>query len=212
MEDYYYTGVVYMYTFANGKVYIGRTSRDPQVCHNEHIHQDPAFFYKDFLVAMREQGEPQYKILETVKGKSQEELIKALNEREDYWQQHYQSTDTEKGYNRKRTDINPETKAQKTAELIESYASMFVNGKYRLFQAVSNKLECVETMSEEERKFYNKYFGEDNMFYGADIRDGFWREEYEDYALFMLEEESKQIAEEFVHENEASLLSIFFKA
>ena len=32
------------------------------------------------------------------------------------------------------------------------------------------------------------------------------------YHLYQSEEESKQIAEEFVHENEASLLSIFFKA
>ena len=37
------------------------------------------------------------------------------------------------------------------------------------------------------------------------------REEYEDYALFTLAEESKLIAEEFVHKNEAALLSIFFE-
>ena len=31
-EEYYMLeGVVYMYTFPNGKVYIGRTCRDPEV-------------------------------------------------------------------------------------------------------------------------------------------------------------------------------------
>ena len=141
-EEYYMLeGVVYMYTFPNGKVYIGRTCRDPEVCHNEHLHPTPHLCNR-----------------------------------------------------------------------VENYATMHLNSKYHLYQSVASKLGNVESMSEEERKFYDKYFGEDNMFYGADIRDGFWREEYEDYALFMLEEESKQIAEEFVHENEASLLSIFFKA
>ena len=195
MDDYYYTGVVYLYTFANGKVYIGRTSRDPQECHIDHINAMKTYSYNEFADAMREQGEPQYKILETVKGKSQEELIKALNEREDYWKDFYQSTNPEKGYNRKSANIDPEAKAKKMAEMVEHYANLFVNGKYR-------------------RKFYDKYFGPDNMFYGADIRKeacgGFWREEYEDYAMFTLEQEMLERAEEYVHEEEAAFVKIFF--
>jgi hypothetical protein len=214
MDDYYYTGVVYLYTFANGKVYIGRTSRDPQECHIDHINAMKTYSYNEFADAMREQGEPQYKILETVKGKSQEELIKALNEREDYWKDFYQSTNPEKGYNRESANIDPEAKAKKMAEMVEHYANLFVNGKYRLFQAVSNKLECVETINDEERKFYDKYFGPDNMFYGADIRKeacgGFWREKYEDYAMFTLEQEMLERAEEYVHEEEAAFVKIFF--
>lgn len=103
-------------------------------------------------------------------------------------------------------------KVKRIEEQMKNYATMHLNSKYHLYQSVASKLGDVKSMSEEERQFFDKYFGEDNMFYGADIRDEFLREEYEDYALFMLEEESKQIAEEFVHENEASLLSIFFKA
>ena len=57
MDDYYYTGVVYMYTFANGKVYIGRTSRDPQKCYNEHINSIKTYSYNEFADAMREQGD-----------------------------------------------------------------------------------------------------------------------------------------------------------
>ena len=213
-EEYYMLeGVVYMYTFSNGKVYIGRTCRDPEVCHNEHLHPTPHLCNREYLSALREQGEPKYEILETVRNADREELIQSLNEREDFYIQQFQATNPEKGYNRKFTlEVDSEMKAKRIDEQIENYATMHLNSKYHLYQSVANKLGNVESMSEEERKFYDKYFGEDNMFYGADIRDGFWREEYEDYALFMLEEESKQIAEEFVHENEASLLSIFFKA
>lgn len=213
-EEYYMLeGVVYMYTFPNGKVYIGRTCRAPEVCHNEHLHPTPHLCNREYLSALREQGEPKYEILETVRNADREELIQSLNEREDFYIQQFQATNPEKGYNRKFTlEVDSEMKAKRIDEQIENYATMHLNSKYHLYQSVASKLGNVESMSEEERKFYDKYFGEDNMFYGADIRDGFWREEYEDYALFMLEEESKQIAEEFVHENEASLLSIFFKA
>lgn len=71
--------------------------------------------------------------------------------------------------------------------MCEIFCNCCKQNQYHLYQSVASKLGNVESMSEEERKFYDKYFGEDNMFYGADIRDGFWREEYEDYALFMLE-------------------------
>jgi len=46
-----------MYTFANGKVYIGRTSRDPQKCYNEHINSIKTYSYNEFADAMREQGD-----------------------------------------------------------------------------------------------------------------------------------------------------------
>lgn len=100
-----------MYTFANGKVYIGRTSRDPKECHNDHINAMKTYSYNEFADAMREQGEPQYKILET-----------------------------------------------------------------------ANKEAC----------------------------GGFWREEYEDYAMFTLEQEMLERAEEYVHEEEVAFVKIFF--
>ena len=212
-EEYYMLeGVVYMYTFPNGKVYIGRTCRDSEVCHQEHLHPTPHLCNREYLSALREQGEPKCEILETVRNAIREELLQALNEREDFYIQKYDATNPDKGYNRKFTlEVDPETKAKRIEEQIENYALMHLNSTYRLYQTVASKLMDVKSMNEEERKFYDKYFGEDNMFYGANIRDDFWREEYEDYALFMLEEESKLIGEEFVHENEASLLSIFFK-
>ena len=31
------SGVIYLYTFPNGKVYVGQTRRDPKVRHREHL-------------------------------------------------------------------------------------------------------------------------------------------------------------------------------
>ena len=217
-EEYYMLeGVVYKYTFPDDMVYIGRTCREPEQCHYDHLHQNPLFPMRNFMIAYREQGEPRFEILETIKCASQEELIQKLNEREDFYIQQYQATNPQKGYNHKLSaNISQEQRAKKIEELIESYTSMFLNSKYSLYQSVVRKLDDIRSMNEEERKFYNKYFGEENMYYGSDTRkeaaNGFWREEYEDYALFMLEEEAKVLAEEYVHENESSLLSIFFKA
>lgn len=59
------SGVIYLYTFPNGKVYVGQTRRDPQVRHREHL--DPKIGPQNgaFWKAYQEQGEPKYEILET---------------------------------------------------------------------------------------------------------------------------------------------------
>ena len=106
------------------------------------------------------------------------------------------------------------TKNKETEELIKNYSMMLLQYRYPLYQSVVNKLDNLADMTDEERKFHSKYFGRENMYYTADTRknasNGFWRDEFEDYALFMLEEDMKRTAEEFVLNNDTSLLKLLF--
>lgn len=102
------------------------------------------------------------------------------------------------------------TRTKETEELIKNYSMMLLQYKYPVFWSVVNKLDNPDDMTEEERKFHSKYFGRENMYYTAETRkaasNGFWREEYDDYALFMLEEDMKRTAEEFVLNNDTTLI------
>lgn len=106
------------------------------------------------------------------------------------------------------------TRTKETEELIKNYSMMLLQHRNPLYWAVVNKLDTPNDMTDEERKFHSKYFGRENMYYTADTHkaasNGFWRDEYEDYALFMLEEEMKRTAEEFVLNNDTSLLKLLF--
>ena len=112
--------------------------------------------------------------------------------------------------------VAPATKAKETEELIKNYSMILFQYKYPVFWSVVNKLDNPDDMTEEERKFHSKYFGRENMYNTADTRkaasNGFWRDEYEDYALFMLEEDMKRTAEEFVLNNDTSLLKLLFSS
>ena len=121
-----------------------------------------------------------------------------------------------------KTGLNPKstnsvasaTRTKETEELIKNYSSMLFKYRYPLYLSVVSKLDSPNHMTDEERKFHSKYFGRENMYYSSDTRkdtsNGFWRDEYEDYALFMLEEEMKRTAEEFVLNNDTSLLKLLF--
>lgn len=71
-------GVIYLYTFLNGKVYVGQTRRDPQVRHREHLDPKIGPTNSDFWKAYQEQGEPKYEILEMHQSEDVEELIDVL--------------------------------------------------------------------------------------------------------------------------------------
>ena len=121
------------------------------------------------------------------------------------------------GFNPKSSgSVAQATKNTETEELIKNYSMMLLQYRYPLYWSVVSKLDNPDDMTDEERKFHNKYFGRENMYYTADTRknasNGFWRDEFEDYALFMLEEDMKRTAEEFVLNNDTSLLKLLFSS
>lgn len=207
-----YKGVIYLYTFPNGKVYVGQTRRDPYLRHKEHL--DPRIgptnsaFWKAYL----EQGEPKFEIIETWQKQDLDELSHVLNEREEYIIRLYQATNPDKGYNLKLVGDAPGVKEKKLWGLTYYFTQQYIEEIKPIFDSVVRKLKHVERMTEDELELYHKYFEENNVFHGvsegiAEDAD-FWDGEEVDFAYFILEEDMKVKAEDYVHENATVLLDL----
>lgn len=202
-------GVIYLYTFPNGKVYVGQTRRDPQVRHREHLDPKIGPTNSAFWKAYQEQGEPKYEILETHQFEDVEELIDVLNERETYYINFYQSTSPEHGYNVKPSGTVGLHGEPKICRLCEAYYHMYMQDIWPRFIEVEKKVESGEELNDEENELYQEYFVEKNVFYhenGEHKTNEVIYEDWFEFAEFCLQDDVRTYAHEYVHENAAQLL------
>ena len=91
-------GIIYKFTFPNGKVYIGQTI-NPISRKNSHLNEKTGARNIAFWRAYKKYGTYQYDILETVIDESKEGLCERLNALEQKYISEYQSTNPNFGYN-----------------------------------------------------------------------------------------------------------------
>ncbi len=203
------SGVIYLYTFPNGKVYVGQTRRDPKVRHREHLDSKIGPTNSAFWKAYQEQGEPKYEILETHQFEDVEELIDMLNERETYYINLYQSTNPEHGYNVKPSGTVGLHGEPKICRLCDAYVHLYMQDIWPHFRMVEEKIKNEETLDDDEKEIYQEYFVEKNAFYhenGEYKTDELIYEHWFDFAEFCLQDDIRTYAHEYVHENAAQLL------
>lgn len=204
------TGVIYLYTFPNGKVYVGQTRRNPKVRHREHLDSKTGPTNGAFWKAYQEQGEPKYEILETHQLENVEELIDVLNERETYFINQYQATNPDYGYNIKPTGTVGLRGEPKICRLCDRYYHMYMHNIWPHFLMVEEKIKNEEILIDEEKEIYQVYFVENNIFYkenGEHKTDELIYEHWFDYAEFCLQDDIRTYAHEYVHENSVQLLN-----
>lgn len=203
------SGVIYLYTFPNGKVYVGQTRRDPKVRHKEHLDPKIGPTNSAFWKAYQAQGEPKYEILETHQFENVEQLIDVLNERETFFINKYKATDPDYGYNVKPSGTVGLHGEPKICRLCDAYFHMYMQDIWPFFKAVENKVMKGEVLNEEENELYQEYFVEKNAFYhedGSYKDDDLIYEHWFDFAEFCLQDDIRTYAHEYVHENAAQLL------
>lgn len=203
------SGVIYLYTFPNGKVYVGQTRRDPEIRHREHFDPHLGPLNSAFWKAYLEQGTPEYRILETHKCEDVGNLVDVLNDRETYYIDLYKSSDPNFGYNVKATGTASVNGKNKLCSLCDFF---FYRSKERIwpeYEAMKDKIGHENTMTEDERDLYKSYFVDENPFYGCKDKDELFYEHWFDFADFSLEYDLRIMAEEYVHENAARLLEEF---
>lgn len=93
-------GVIYKYTFPNGKIYIGQTV-DLDKRHKQHLYYAKHAKGKRALcdIAIAKYGEPKLEVIEEVVEDSPSKFKKMLNESEVKWINEYNATDRNIGYN-----------------------------------------------------------------------------------------------------------------
>lgn len=93
-------GIIYKYTFPNGKIYIGQTV-DLDKRHKQHLYYAKHAKGKRALcdIAIAKYGEPKLEVIEEVVEDSPSKFKKMLNEAEVKWINEYNATDRSIGYN-----------------------------------------------------------------------------------------------------------------
>lgn len=93
-------GVIYKYTFPNGKIYIGQTV-DLEKRHYQHMYNAKNMKGKRSLcdIAIAKYGEPKLEVIEEVVEDSPTKFKNMLNEAETKWIKEYDATNKEIGYN-----------------------------------------------------------------------------------------------------------------
>lgn len=198
-------GVIYKYTFPNGKVYIGQTRRDPKVRDREHFFPSSGPLNKAFYEAVQTVGKPELDILEEYQSENLGVLVRILNERETENIRIYKATDPEFGYNIKATGTTGDGVGLKLCRICNI---LFERSRRILgpeYEKMKKKIGHEETMTEHEKELYTAYFVDNNPFRGFKKGD-FMYYEWLDFADLSFEDDLQTLACEYVHENAAELL------
>ena len=130
-------GIIYKYTFPDGKVYIGQT-RNPEKRKREHIDPKTGPVNTGFWDAYQRFGTYEYEVIREIESDNEDELIDLLNRWESGYIYQYKADNPEYGYNR------------------TSYASVGIESKKilrRVYNAIqedyfNSELEVLESASE----------------------------------------------------------------
>ena len=94
-------GIIYKYTFSDGKVYIGQTRRHPDARKREHISEIVGPTNTGFWEAYKRLGEPKYEELYQVEEEFEDNLVNILNYVETLFIRQYNADNPKYGYNKK---------------------------------------------------------------------------------------------------------------
>ena len=93
-------GVIYKYTFPDGKVYIGQTRRNPEKRKQEHLDKLVGPTNTGFWEAYQKYGEPEYEELFVFEDDNIDRLVYKLNYYETLAIHHFKATNPKYGYNK----------------------------------------------------------------------------------------------------------------
>lgn len=208
-------GIIYKYTFPNGKVYIGQTRRHPEQRKREHLNTISGPTNKGFWEAYNEYGEPKYEELFVVDIDDVDILVQILNDAETYFIRLYKADYPEFGYNRT-SDGNVSTgrKSILRRKYREVYKDISFQRTKTYYSALEKIMRTKQPLTDEELFLVREKYRTDNLFQSYiddyDLKtlpdfDNEYEEFYVskalDFVLFMIEEEIEGEVTQFIREN-----------
>lgn len=132
-------GIIYKYTFPDGKVYIGQT-RNPEKRKRDHIDPKIGPVNTGFWEAYQRFGTYEYEVIREIESDNEDELIDLLNRWESGYIYQYKSDNPEYGYNR----TSYGTVGRKAHVLLKRVYNAiqedFLNSELQLFESASEKI------------------------------------------------------------------------
>lgn len=213
-------GIIYKYTFPDGKVYIGQTRRHPEERKREHLDASIGPTNSGFWEAYKRFGEPKYEVLFEIERENEDELVFILNHKETMFIHQYKATNPEFGYNIMpfgTTHTNSQKiLRQKNAEIIEKSSEK----PLKIFERALNKiLYTKETLTDEESFLIKEKYRDSNPFQSYidelylknlsndfDEETDFFLYEALEYVKFEISQEIEDVASQYINENYKEIL------
>lgn len=213
-------GIIYKYTFSDGKVYIGQTRRHPEKRKREHLDEIVGPTNSGFWEAYKKLGNPEYAELFQTERDDEDELVAELNAAETFFIQIFKADNPEYGYNKKSFG----TVGTKTNVIIgkryNEYLKHLLEERLKGYESAIEKIwQTKEPLTPEEKFLLKEKYREQNIWqehideYNLDdlaandeMDTEFMVDEYLDFVRFMIIEEAEEEARNFITTNYAQIL------
>ena len=207
-------GIIYKYTFPDGKVYIGQT-RNPKKRKREHIDPKIGPVNTGFWEAYQRFGTYEYEVIREIESDNEDELIDLLNRWESGYIYQYKADNPEYGYNRTSyASVGIESK-KNLRRVYNAIQENFFNSEMVILDSTSEKIWRTKQPLTEEELFLitEKYPGSPWLDSLKDFdfmnlrknriteRREFYLDEHFGYIRYAIGECSQYIAAQYVREN-----------
>ena len=207
-------GIIYKYTFPDGKVYIGQT-RNPEKRKREHIDPKTGPVNTGFWEAYQRFGTFEYEVIREIESDNEDELIDLLNRWESGYIYQYKSDNPEYGYNRTSyASVGIESK-KILRRVYNAIQEDFFNSEIVILDSASEKIwRTKQPLTEEELFLITEKYPDspwlDSLkdFDFKNLRKSriserreFYLDEHFGYIRFAIEECSQYKAAQYVREN-----------
>lgn len=152
-------GVIYKYTFPDGKVYIGQTRRNPELRHREHLDPIIGPCNRGFWTEYQKFKEYKYEIIETVEESDDDVLVEKLNQLETFHILSSRANDPRYGCNMRYRG----TSSTDTDRILQKRAEELYNklkpARLEIYNSIANKVwNTKEPLTVEEKDYMNDFF------------------------------------------------------
>lgn len=214
-------GVIYMYTFPDGKVYVGQTRRMPEKRKREHIDTFTGPSNSGFWEAYKRFGKYEYKELYVTEKEDVDELVEELNIMETQFIQLLRADDSKYGYNKRSfATVGTKTKTilrkklqEKNKELLDERMKVYESAIEKIWKTkepLSQEEMWLMTFKYRDQNIWNEHIkGYDfcNLNNNKDDKEiEFYLEEYMGYIQYLIMEEAEFNARCYIAENYSQLL------
>ena len=213
-------GIIYKYTFPDGKVYIGQT-RNPEKRKREHVDPKIGPVNTGFWEAYQRYGTFEYEVIHEIESDNEDELIDLLNRWESGYIYQYKADNPEYGYNRTSYgNVSRKTNSLQK-RIYKTVQEAFLKKELQLFESASEKIwRTKKPLTEEElflitEKYHvelwfdiNEYFDFKNLRKNRiNEHIEFYLDEYLGLIRNTIEESSQYIAAQYVRQYGRQIIS-----
>lgn len=214
-------GIIYKYTFPDGKVYIGQTRRHPEKRRREHLDELSGPTNSGFWEAYKRFGTYEYEELYQIECENEDELVARLNMAETYFIQQYQADNPNYGYNK----VSYGTATTKTNAILQKkykeYLMTLLDKRMKIYESAIKKVFYTrKPLTQEEKYLVKEKYKEQNVWqesidkFDFDQRNnnkgfkyGFELEEGLEFVRSLILQETQKEAEQYINENYVQILN-----